>query len=40
VQGGLWKDLRTESAKFISSLDFNGYGVGGPVGKDQKKCLK
>ena len=40
VQGGLWKDLRTESAKFISSLDFNGYGVGGPVGKDQKEMLK
>lgn len=40
VQGGLWKDLRIESAKFISSLDFNGFGIGGPVGKDQREMLK
>ncbi|HRS47939.1 MAG TPA: tRNA guanosine(34) transglycosylase Tgt [Candidatus Paceibacterota bacterium] len=40
VQGGLWKDLRVESAKFISSLDFNGFGIGGPVGKDQREMLK
>ena len=40
VQGGLWKDLRVASAKFISSLDFDGFGIGGPVGKDQKEMLK
>ncbi len=29
VQGGLQADLRRESAEFITSLDFDGYAVGG-----------
>ena len=29
VQGGLFKDLRLESAKQITDLDFVGYGIGG-----------
>lgn len=29
VQGGIFPDLRQESAKFISSLDFPGYAIGG-----------
>ena len=29
VQGGLYADLRKESAGFITSLDFDGYAVGG-----------
>lgn len=29
VQGGLYKDLRIQSAKELSSLDFPGYGIGG-----------
>ena len=29
VQGGMFKDLRTESAKALLPMDFNGYAVGG-----------
>lgn len=29
IQGGVYKDLREESAKFISSLDFDGLAIGG-----------
>jgi queuine tRNA-ribosyltransferase/7-cyano-7-deazaguanine tRNA-ribosyltransferase len=37
VQGGNFKDLREESALFISSLPFFGIGIGGPMGKDKKE---
>lgn len=38
IQGGFYKDLRRESAKFISSLNFDGIAVGGgDVGSDLKK---
>ncbi|MEM0350345.1 MAG: tRNA-guanine transglycosylase, partial [Archaeoglobaceae archaeon] len=33
VQGGEYKDLRLKSAEFISSLEFDGYGIGGSLGK-------
>ena len=36
VQGGRFKDLRTESAKFIASQDFDGFGIGGEFGNDKK----
>lgn len=36
VQGGRFKDLRLESAKFIGSLPFNGFGIGGEFGDDKK----
>jgi len=36
VQGGKYSDLRIESAKYISSLDFDGYGIGGEFGGDKK----
>jgi queuine tRNA-ribosyltransferase len=29
VQGGIFPDLREQSAKFLSSLDFPGYAIGG-----------
>ncbi len=29
VQGGMFKDLRIESAKFLTEMDFPGYGIGG-----------
>ena len=32
VQGGAFEDLRKESAKFIGSLDFGGFAVGGSFG--------
>lgn len=37
VQGSRFKDLRLESAKFISSLDFDGFGIGGEFGVDKKE---
>ncbi len=39
VQGGEYKDLREESAKFISSLPFFGFGIGGSLGKSKKDML-
>ncbi len=36
VQGGAYKDLRTKSAKFISSLNFDGIAIGGSLGKSKK----
>ena len=36
VQGGHWQDLREKSAKYISSLDFDGYAIGGSLGKSKK----
>jgi queuine tRNA-ribosyltransferase len=29
VQGGTFADLRAQSAEFLASLDFSGYGIGG-----------
>jgi tRNA-guanine family transglycosylase len=37
VQGGRFKDLRIQSAKFIGSLPFDGFGIGGEFGKDKKR---
>ncbi len=34
VQGGRHQDLREESARFIASLDFAGFGIGGSFNKD------
>jgi queuine tRNA-ribosyltransferase len=42
VQGGVFPDLREDSARFISSLDFPGYAIGGlSVGetKDEMKSM-
>jgi queuine tRNA-ribosyltransferase len=36
VQGGQFLDLREESAKFIASLDFPGFGIGGIFGDPKK----
>ncbi len=36
VQGGEYKDLRTDSARFIGSLPFFGFGIGGSLGKSKK----
>lgn len=40
VQGGKFKDLRIESAKFISALDFDGFGIGGEFGDNKKTMVK
>ncbi len=36
IQGGKFKDLRVESAKFIASRPFEGFGIGGEFGNDKK----
>ena len=36
VQGGHWQDLREKSARYISSLDFDGYAIGGSLGKSKQ----
>lgn len=36
VQGGKFPDLRGESAKFIASQPFDGFGIGGEFGDDKK----
>lgn len=36
VQGSNYKDLRDESSKFINSLDFPGFGIGGDLGSTKK----
>lgn len=38
VQGGKFRDLREESAKYTASLPFDGYGIGGEFG-DEKKTM-
>jgi queuine tRNA-ribosyltransferase len=40
VQGGRYKNLRIESAKFIGSLEFDGFGIGGEFGNDKKTMLQ
>jgi queuine tRNA-ribosyltransferase len=37
VQGGAYQDLREKSAKFINSLGFDGYGIGGSLGKTKEE---
>lgn len=34
VQGGRFEDLRKESAKIISEMDFDGFGIGGSFDKE------
>ncbi|MGE0491696.1 MAG: tRNA guanosine(34) transglycosylase Tgt [Vulcanimicrobiota bacterium] len=36
VQGGAWEDLREKSTAFITSLDFDGFAVGGSLGKTKQ----
>jgi len=36
VQGSHFKKFREESSKFISSLDFDGFGIGGDLGESKK----
>jgi len=41
VQGGLFKDLRSESLNKLIKLDFDGYAIGGlAVGESQKQMFK
>ncbi len=36
VQGSRFKNLRQESARFINSLGFDGFGIGGDLGTDKE----
>jgi len=36
IQGGNWRDLREESAKFILSLPFEGIAIGGSLGDSKR----
>ena len=40
VQGGAYRDLRQESATFISELDFSGYAIGGALGESKEEMHK
>lgn len=40
VQGGKFKDLRIESAKFIAGLPFDGFGIGGEFGDNKETMIK
>jgi queuine tRNA-ribosyltransferase/7-cyano-7-deazaguanine tRNA-ribosyltransferase len=40
VQGGAYQDLREQSAKFISQLDFDGIGIGGSVGRSKEDLYR
>lgn len=35
VHGGVDKDMRSQSAQYLGGLPFDGYGIGGSVGKDR-----
>jgi len=35
IQGGHWEDLRKMSAEYIASLNFDGYAIGGSLGKSK-----
>ncbi|AGK60809.1 tRNA-guanine transglycosylase [Archaeoglobus sulfaticallidus PM70-1] len=36
VQGGEYRDLRERSAKFMAERDFDGFGIGGSLGKSKR----
>ncbi len=41
IQGSVYKDLRQESAKFISGMDFDGIAIGGvSVGESKKEMVR
>lgn len=37
IQGGAYRDLREESAKFIVEQDFDGYAIGGSLGRSKEE---
>jgi queuine tRNA-ribosyltransferase len=39
IQGGAYKDLREKSAKFIGKLPFDGFGIGGSLGKTKQDMI-
>lgn len=39
VHGGVDRDLRKKSCEYLSSLPFEGYAIGGSIGKDRQEML-
>jgi queuine tRNA-ribosyltransferase len=37
IQGGIYKDLRVESARFANENDFHGFAIGGSLGKTKSE---
>ncbi len=40
IQGGEWRDLREKSVDFIGKLDFQGFAIGGSLGKSKADMHK
>ena len=40
IQGGEYRDLREESARFIDQLPFDGYAIGGSLGKSKDDMFR
>ncbi|MDD5750117.1 MAG: tRNA guanosine(34) transglycosylase Tgt, partial [Candidatus Pacebacteria bacterium] len=40
IQGGEYEKLRIRSAEFIGKLDFDGFGIGGSLGKTKEKMYQ
>jgi len=40
VHGGVDLELRSKSAQFLGDLPFDGYGIGGSVGKDREEMVR
>lgn len=40
VHGGINENMRKESAEFLSKLDFDGYSIGGSLGRNHQELFK
>ena len=40
IQGGRYKELRTESTEFIKKIPFDGFGIGGEFGQEKNDMRK
>lgn len=40
VHGGIDKDLRKKSCEFLTKLDFDGYAIGGSIGKNHEEMFE
>ena len=40
IHGGINEDMRKESCKYLTSLDFDGFSIGGSLGKNHEEMFK
>lgn len=40
IHGGIDQEMRKESCKFLTSLDFDGFAIGGSLGKNHEEMFK